>query len=156
LRLAEKEENTKVIPVKQLIHATNAPTILVVDDDKHVRSTTVEILQNLGYQTVEASDGQNALNKFTSHQKNINLIVTDMVMPKMGGDDLAAHVRKLDKLTPILFITGYDLLSYPAENALEIDYTMSLNKPFSPIILSNVIHDLLLHQTKKTLSLIQN
>jgi len=77
-----------------------------------------------------------------------------MVMPKMGGADLASNIRKLDKLAPILFITGYDLLSYPTDNILKSNHTMTLNKPFTPIMLSNVIHDLLLDKSNKLLSAI--
>ena len=60
LNVAEAS-NTKVEPIQQLLYAKKSATILVVDDDEQVRSTTVEILQSLGYKTIEAVDGQDGM-----------------------------------------------------------------------------------------------
>ena len=88
------------------------------------------MLGQAGYRTLEASDGRQALDLFTMHSRSIVMVVTDVVMPRMGGIDLAATLRRTHPTLPILFVTGYveqsDALHESAAGA------PVLLKPFSP------------------------
>lgn len=84
--------------------------VLVVEDEPVVRSLVVEVLQGLGYQTLEAEDGAVALKLLQSRQK-IDLLLTDVGLPKMNGRQLADAARQDRPGLKVLFMTGY------AENA---------------------------------------
>lgn len=83
-------------------------TILLVDDEVHVLSTASEVLQSLGYKTLAATDGKTALELYALHKDEIDLVILDMVMPKMGGIEALLEMRRLHPLLKALFITGYE------------------------------------------------
>mgnify|MGYP000688353960 CR=1 FL=1 len=82
-------------------------TILVVEDEERVRHFACDVLRRLGYNVLEASDGIAALERITETAGPIDLLVTDVVMPRMGGHDLAARVRASRPDVPVLFMSGY-------------------------------------------------
>jgi CheY-like chemotaxis protein len=83
------------------------PTILIVDDTLIVRTMLRRWLETAGYQVDDAADGYEALSRLT-HGAPVDVIVTDLRMPRMGGRELAAEVKALHLDTPMLFISGYD------------------------------------------------
>jgi signal transduction histidine kinase/ActR/RegA family two-component response regulator len=105
-------------------------TVLIAEDERALRRLTATVLGQAGYQTLEASDGQQALDLFTVHARNIVMVVSDVVMPRVGGIELAARLRKSHPALPILFVTGYveqgEALHESAGG------TPVLLKPFSP------------------------
>jgi len=117
-------------------------TILLVDDESVLRSTTSELLNSIGYRVLEAGDGQEALQVYAKQYNEISIIITDIVMPKMGGAELAVEVRKLYDDIPIIFVTGYD-----KDRALSasqgIDCSVVLNKPYNIEYLSHAIREML-------------
>jgi two-component system cell cycle sensor histidine kinase/response regulator CckA len=82
-------------------------TILLVEDERPVRSTVRRLLERHGYKVLEAANGQDALALVTSRQTEIHLVLSDMVMPGMGGMELADRVRALLPTLPVLLMTGY-------------------------------------------------
>jgi len=82
-------------------------TILIAEDERALRRLSATVLGQAGYRSLEASDGQQALDMFTVHSRQIVMVVTDVVMPRMGGIELAARLRKTHPDLPILFVTGY-------------------------------------------------
>ena len=82
-------------------------TILYVEDDYDVREFTQEALRSLGYQIIEAKNGKEALSILSDRSKQIKLIFTDLVMPEMGGKELAEIIQKIDPTLKILFTSGY-------------------------------------------------
>jgi signal transduction histidine kinase/CheY-like chemotaxis protein len=81
-------------------------TVLLVDDDEAVRSTTGMILETMGYSVVEAESGREALQRLTGDDA-IDLLLTDVAMPGMNGPELARQVRVLRPIMPIVFFSGY-------------------------------------------------
>jgi len=116
--------------------------ILLVDDEACMLETSGEVLRSMSYDVLEAADGEQALALFKMHQHDIALIITDIVMPKMGGVDLAKYVRKLDTDIPIIFATGYDK-EHAFSGKSTIDQSIVVNKPFSFELLSQQIRKLL-------------
>jgi len=83
-------------------------TILFVDDEKVVRDTAGQLLQQFGYRVVLASDASEARKKFLKMQDSIDLIFTDKTMPKMSGFELARAIKDLRPDIPIVLCTGFD------------------------------------------------
>ncbi len=88
--------------------AQGQETILVVEDDPAVRALAATVLRQLGYAVLEAPDGANALRLVQDGSTpGIDLVLTDVVMPQMGGKDLAERLRKLHPNLKVLFMSGY-------------------------------------------------
>ena len=83
-------------------------TILLVEDAQPQRELMALQLRALGYTVIEACDGAEALSTLQKMPgRNIDLLVTDIVMPKMGGKELAYRIRLLSRRTRVLFVSGY-------------------------------------------------
>jgi two-component system, cell cycle sensor histidine kinase and response regulator CckA len=82
-------------------------TILLVEDEPPVRSTVRRLLERHGYQVLEASNGHDALSLIAARCSEIQLVVSDMVMPGMGGMELASRLRTISPKIPVLLMTGY-------------------------------------------------
>ncbi|WP_176961485.1 PAS domain-containing sensor histidine kinase [Mariprofundus sp. NF] len=105
--------------------------LLLVDDEASLRHTMCEVLESNGYRVIEAGDGEEALQLFKSRVQDISLIITDIVMPKMGGIDFIKAVRVIDQKMPVIYITGYE--GGPEQrDMLAEDFKQSrvMNKPF--------------------------
>ena len=83
-------------------------TILLVEDEQMVRSLAARALREQGYSVVEASNGEEALLMARNHVgKEIHLLLTDMIMPRMNGHDLAEHLKRSHPRIRVLFMSGY-------------------------------------------------
>src|SRR5207302_2718721 len=87
--------------------AQTPETILVVEDAEGVRKMVCSMLAQSGYNCIEASDGIEAVRLLESSD-HVNLVLTDMVMPNMGGSDLARHLSRTHPQLPIVFMSGYN------------------------------------------------
>jgi len=116
--------------------------ILVADDDAVVLDVTTEILANHGYRILQADDGRNAWNLFESHFAEIDLVILDIIMPNMNGDEVAEKVRQLRPDIPIIFATGYDR-QHVLSGDNELENSTVLNKPFQYDHLSHLMRTLL-------------
>jgi PAS domain S-box-containing protein len=84
-----------------------APVVLLVDDEDAVRSAARRILEREGYEVLEASQGGEAHEIYLEHADRIRLLLTDLLMPVLGGRALAQRIRARDPELPVLFISGY-------------------------------------------------
>jgi DNA-binding response OmpR family regulator len=82
-------------------------TILVVEDDEVVRKLAVRILREQGYRVLEASQGVDAFLICEEHKGPIHLLVTDVVMPKMSGRELAERIKSIRQEVKVLYMSGY-------------------------------------------------
>lgn len=108
----------------------NDTHILLVEDEEVLRCALVAALRKRGYEVVEAPNGVEALKIISDKKVPVNLLITDMVMPQMGGPELAKKVREKIPNIGILFLSGYadeTLEEYPVDVAL----TWFLQKPFT-------------------------
>ena len=85
----------------------HSPLILLVDDEQIIRNLLRVTLQRQGYHVLEASNGSEAITVFNEHESSIALVLTDVMMPKMGGVELAERLTEKRPTLPILFISGY-------------------------------------------------
>lgn len=110
---------------------TLQPTLLVVDDDDAVRRVMVRYLARSGFQVLEAADGFAAQALARAHKGRIHLLVTDVMMPRMKGTELAEWMAEMRPETGILLVSGY-LDSRTVQAWVDRDPDVFLAKPFEP------------------------
>jgi len=119
-------------------------SIMLVDDEESVRSMTAEVLMSMGYRVVEACDGRQALDIFAETGDQIDLIVSDVIMPRMGGAELIRAVRQQTENMPFIMVTGYDK-NHVLDKHEELfsQQCQVINKPFDFNVLSSKIQELI-------------
>jgi len=117
-------------------------TILVVEDEAPLRAVIRRSLMRLGYTMLEARHGADAARLAAKHEGRIDLLVTDIVMPIMGGRQLVQHLRALQPDIPVLYISGYTDDELLRKGILEPN-TRLLRKPFLPSELACTVRELL-------------
>jgi PAS domain S-box-containing protein len=117
-------------------------TILVVEDEDAVRSLVGRILRKAGYTVLESSNGEEALDAFRENQDQIQAVVTDVIMPRMSGPELARKLADLVPDLPILYMSGYTQ-DEVLDVGLSREGTAFIQKPMSPVTLTRKIRELL-------------
>ncbi|PJA32121.1 MAG: hybrid sensor histidine kinase/response regulator [Zetaproteobacteria bacterium CG_4_9_14_3_um_filter_53_7] len=117
-------------------------TILIADDDKQVRDILSKLLTGIGYQVLQAEDGNQAIELFKNYQHEVALLILDVIMPDMGGIEAAARIRTWKPSLPVLYATGYDKNNVLI-NALKEDGSQVIGKPFTIALLSRMVRELL-------------
>jgi len=95
-----------------------------------VRSTVRRLLERHGYRVLEASNGQEALQLVTASAEEISLVLSDMVMPGMGGTELAGRIRSVAPKLPVLLMTGYTEEAITRTGERPLDENI-IEKPFT-------------------------
>jgi len=113
-------------------------TILLADDNEDLLNMGRDVLRHLGYRVLTASDGEQAVDLFRQEQDAIDLLLLDMVMPKLGGIEVLRVIRSIKPDAKILFATGYDM-GNALEQGEEVDAAMLITKPFAISELSRVV-----------------
>jgi hypothetical protein len=116
-------------------------TVLVVEDESQVREFTCRVLAAHGYQCVEASNGVEALEIMRERGEKIAAVVTDVVMPGLGGGALAKRLAELRLALPVLFTSAYTAEDVVRRGLIPADAPF-LQKPFTPEALVAMLQDL--------------
>jgi PAS domain S-box-containing protein len=116
--------------------------ILLVEDDAAVRELAREVLEMNGYTVVEAANGVEALAVFDSRASEVDLVVTDLVMPQLGGRELARRLLATRPDLPVLYLSGYTDSVAMQQGMLEPGASF-LQKPFTPAELASKIRSVL-------------
>jgi two-component system cell cycle sensor histidine kinase/response regulator CckA len=122
---------------------TGAGTVLLVEDEDPVRLFSARALRNKGYKVIEAKSGEAALEVITSGSEKVELLITDVVMPKMDGPNLVKLVRELHPDMKVIFISGYteDAFRKRLDRDSDIHF---LPKPFSLKQLASKVKEVML------------
>jgi two-component system cell cycle sensor histidine kinase/response regulator CckA len=118
-------------------------TVMVVEDDPALRQLAVEVLQTQGYTVLPAFNGQDGLNMARAHQgQPIHLVVTDVIMPLMGGKVMAEWLKMTYPEIKVLFTSGYtdDAISHHGVLDAGVDF---LPKPYTPATLTRKAREML-------------
>jgi CheY-like chemotaxis protein len=107
-----------------------AETILLVEDEAAVRALAKKVLSLKGYRVLDASDGAIALRIAASHVGEIDLVLTDVAMPNLGGRGMVEELRELSPDLRVLFMSGYPREEVFGDKA-SADRTPYLQKPFT-------------------------
>jgi CheY-like chemotaxis protein len=121
--------------------ASNTGTVLVVEDDPQVRTIAQRALADAGFNVLEARDGYHAL-ALVEQQKHIDVVLTDLAMPELGGRELAQRLAAIRPGLPVIFMSGYTDDDLTRRGLLEAGAPY-LEKPFSPQDLARMVADVL-------------
>jgi two-component system, cell cycle sensor histidine kinase and response regulator CckA len=115
-------------------------TILIVEDEDAIREVTRRILVRSGYYVLTCASGVEAISMVEGYPGQIDLLVTDVIMPQMLGREVATRVQALRPGTPVLFMSGY---AQPVLGSTLGEETMLLEKPFSAQLLLEKVREVL-------------
>ncbi len=117
-------------------------TVLLVEDRDVVRNLVKRVLENYGYKVLWANDGEDALHVCTKNKDDIDLVLTDVVMPKMSGKELYLEISKIIPGLKIIYMSGYTSNAIQRHGVLE-EGTNFIQKPFRPEELAKKVRQVL-------------
>jgi two-component system, cell cycle sensor histidine kinase and response regulator CckA len=140
----EEEEAQDVLPLLK----GRGETILVAEDEEALQVLARAMLEDLGYEVLLASDGQEAIEVYRAHRENIDLLLLDMVMPRTGGFEAYEQIRTLRPDMPVVFMTGYSLelvqdRFVKHSKAVEEIGAVVIQKPYSLDVLGRTVREAL-------------
>lgn len=141
-RVASQQTETAEIKVSFDELPKGMETILLVEDEQMVRSLTCHILELCGYTVVEAQNGVEASVICEKGECKIDLLMTDVVMPLMGGRELAERLAQTHPQLRVLFTSGYTDDAVVRHGVIETG-TNFIQKPFTPNVLAHKIREIL-------------
>jgi len=103
-------------------------TILIVEDDDAVRRFSLFVLRNQGFRTLEAFDGESGLAAFLRHKHEVDLVLTDVVMPQCSGPEMVETLLDVDPSARVVFMSGTPECSELPEHLKKLPM---LRKPFT-------------------------
>ena len=122
--------------------ARGSETILLVEDEESVRNLVADFLKSSGHTVIEASEGEEAIRLASSQKQKIDLLISDVVMPKLSGRELWNDLRKRLPTLKVLFISGYTDDSVVRHGVIDGDVAF-LQKPFTMRALAAKIREVL-------------
>jgi two-component system, cell cycle sensor histidine kinase and response regulator CckA len=117
-----------------------AETILLVEDEETVRRFVRTMLRTRGYRVLEAANGEEALKVIEEHADEIDLVLTDVVMPKIGGPELVSRLRLKHPQSKVLYMSGYTDRTVPLQDEGGAAF---IQKPFTPKQLNSKLREIL-------------
>ncbi|MEY2520273.1 MAG: two-component system, cell cycle sensor histidine kinase and response regulator CckA [Verrucomicrobiota bacterium] len=129
-------------PLAPVDKSENFETVLVVEDEEIVRELVCEVLQEQGYNILCARDGVDALEMAGTFDGTIHLLVTDVIMPNMNGQELAAKLSAVRPDMKVLYVSGYSDNDIGDHGVLDPRFDL-LQKPFTPQTLARKIRDVI-------------
>jgi len=112
--------------------------VLIVDDEEAVRKTAARALRNLGYEVTTCADGVKAIAYFKDHYKEVDLVVLDLIMPKMSGGEVFQFLKKIDPEVRVLIASGFTREG-TADTLIKHGALGFINKPFKIEALSHAV-----------------
>ncbi|MBI4477299.1 MAG: PAS domain S-box protein [Acidobacteria bacterium] len=133
-------ERPQSIPATRRVSGNE--TILVVEDDEAIRHLTTTSLELLGYRVLNAKDGNEAIAITQDDSTQVDLVVTDVVMPGMSGPELVSALRVRRPALPFLYVSGYTDDRF-AVHGVPDPGNLVLQKPFTPVQLAQTVREIL-------------
>lgn len=137
LTAEDNQESLETVDTR-VVAKGHGELILLVDDEQHVLETGKEVLESMNFRVLTASNGQQAVDLFRTRPGDIDLLILDIVMPVMGGNEAARRIRAIREEVKVIFATGYDK-NTPLNQDAGMENETVLSKPFSIIELSHII-----------------
>jgi two-component system, cell cycle sensor histidine kinase and response regulator CckA len=129
-------------PTELSTHLDGSETVLVVEDDDRVRRVSVAALQRHGYRVLESRTAEGAIAIFHEHHATIDIVVSDVVLPRKSGPSLVHELRTLRPDLRVLFVSGYTENAFLSSGAVEPGIEL-LEKPFTPETLARHVRAIL-------------
>jgi signal transduction histidine kinase/ActR/RegA family two-component response regulator len=135
------ERTTRTLELAEPLPGGNE-TVLVVEDEPQLRELTCGMLRERGYEVLGAADAQQALQLCSTYHGTIHLMVTDVVMPRMGGGELVRAARPLRPQMKVLYMSGY-IDSTVVHHGVAVEQVPFLQKPFTAEELNEKVREAL-------------
>lgn len=116
--------------------------ILIVDDEPNVRLMLETTLASVGYEVAQAVDGQAALDILSSHGQDVDLVLLDLLMPRLDGMELLRRLRAIGNIVPVVILTAHGSIPEAVE-AMKLGAIDFLAKPTTPDALRRVVADVI-------------
>ena len=120
--------------------------VLIVEDDENLRTALARMLKNLGFSVLTAVDGEDAIDVIEHTGETIDVLLTDVVMPRLDGPGLVDRLRECGIRPPVVYMSGYEngsaVTSRPVDEGVPL-----LHKPFTPNAVVFVLREVLDHHT---------
>jgi CheY-like chemotaxis protein len=142
LPAAEGEAETQDPTPTTAVPPRGEGTILLVEDEEAVRRLARRVLAGAGYRVLEAANGKEALQLISRWQGGLDLVITDVIMPGMSGQELSAKLRRERPWLKILYVSGYTDDAILQHGTL-LPNTAFLQKPFSPASLAQGVREVI-------------
>ena len=117
-------------------------TILLAEDDVHVRKITIDVLEQMGYTVISANDGEEAVKKYLEHKDKIQLLLFDLIMPKKSGKEAYDEIKIITPDIKGIFLTGY-AADFIQQKGVLHDTMPIVYKPISPVDLLKKVRSVL-------------
>ncbi len=117
-------------------------TLLLVDDEQIILDVGRQLLENIGYNVLVATSGEEALAAYAGCGNRIDLVILDMVMPNMSGEETLLQLKQLDRNVKVIISSGY-ALDGESNNLMEQGCAAIIQKPFNLAALSGIIREVL-------------
>lgn len=142
LPLASYESLPSHLVESPVTPVSGTETLLVVEDNQEVRNLNRLVLETFGYRVIEAVDGEEAVARFREHHDEIDMIVMDVVMPKLNGRQAYVEICKIRPQVKVLFMSGYAPDFIESKGIATEGFTF-INKPVAPMDLLKTIREIL-------------
>jgi PAS domain S-box-containing protein len=129
-------------PREVRIHPGRGEAVLLVEDEEAMREVTRRILERNGYDVVVASDGEHAIALASLRETRINLLLSDVIMPRLLGKEVAERIRALRPQLPVLYMSGYARPVLAEQGTLDPDVRL-ISKPFTEEGLLTAVREIL-------------
>lgn len=142
LPIIEKTSGGSAVTTENSLYPTGTERLLVVDDEQAIIDLETNILQRLGYQVTSLTSSVDALKVFAAHPEDFDLVITDMTMPHMTGDQLIREIHAINPGIPVIVCTGFSE-KMSKKDAADKGAHLFLMKPVSRSELAKAIRDAL-------------
>ena len=139
LEVLSKQSTMAVV---EPVRMRGCETVVLVEDEDMVRKLACELLEESGYRVLTANGGEQAIELFKAHEERIDLLITDVVMPKMSGKEVAEELRNAHPETKVLFMSGYTDQAIVHHGIVD-SHIAFIQKPFSENALTRKVRDVL-------------
>ena len=116
--------------------------MLIVDDEEMIRSVAEQMVKRLGYEVITADNGESAVEIYKNNSDKIDLIILDMIMPKMGGGPTYDRLKEINPQVKVILASGYSINGNATE-ILKRGCNGFIQKPFNMVELSQKIAEVL-------------
>lgn len=142
LPLIQKKREEISAPATESLSGGKGETIIIAEDEPKVRESMVLILQDWGYSTIEAGNGEEAVAKFEENRDAVALILLDVIMPLSNGREAYEEIRSIEPSVKIIFMSGYSDDVISKKGILDDGFDL-ISKPINPGTLMRKIRDVL-------------
>jgi signal transduction histidine kinase len=136
------EATPEVVERRKTLVRGGSETILLVEDEESLRRLGRRLLEALGYNVIEAEDGAKAVEVFAAAREQVDLLLTDVIMPKMGGPELVQHLRAKNADLKVLYMSGF-VGSAIGTELVGADDAPIIHKPYTREDLARMVRQVL-------------